>query len=248
MGPADDGPDVACGLAVPVAPVAPGVEDGPPLDGSSPPLDGVAVASGPAGVGAGVAPGGSGVGRGVGAGVTPGGSGVGVGDGVATGVGGASVGDGVGGPGVGVGAIATVTFGPSIGSGSCTGTPVLAVKVVVQEPAGSCVMTLYVPPVAVPDESPISNETVVAPVNVTRTVSAGRPVLTKSTVIRNVVSVVPDPGVAVGLSSVAAAETGIGISITRPMDSAHAAANPLLVVRMRSGTVKSILAWDSEVA
>jgi hypothetical protein len=30
------------------------------------------------------------------------------------------------------------------------------------------------------------------------------------------------------------------------MDSAHAAANPLVVVRMRSGTVKSILALASD--
>ena len=161
---------------MPAASVGPGVDDEPPLDGSSPPLDGVAVAPGAAGVGAGVTPGGNGVGRGVGAGVTPGGSGVGADVGVATGVGGTSVGDGVGGPGVGTGVGGPVTsmVGPLMGSGSCPGTPLVASKAVVQEPAGSWVTTLQVPSVSVPDVSPISRETVLGPVIVTRTVSAGR--------------------------------------------------------------------------
>jgi hypothetical protein len=176
MGPADDGRDEVSGLAVPGASVGTGVDDGPPLDGSSPPLDGVAVAPGPTGVGDGVTPGGSGVGRGVGAGVTPGGSGVGVGDGVTTGVGGASVGDGVGGPGVGigVGSPVTTTSGPLIGSASCPGTPLVASKAVVHEPAGSWVIVLHVPSTSVPEVRPISSETVLGPVIVTRTLSAGR--------------------------------------------------------------------------
>jgi hypothetical protein len=175
-GPEDDDPGEVGGLALPAAPVAPGVADAPPLDGSSPPLDGVAVAPGAAGVGAGVTPGGNGVGRGVGAGVTPGGSGVGFGVGVATGVGGTWVGDGVGGPGVGIGVGRGVTsmFGPVIGCGSCPGTPLVASKAVDQEPAGSWVVTLQVPSVSTPDVSPMSRETVLGPVMVTRTVSAGR--------------------------------------------------------------------------
>lgn len=176
IGPSEDGPDELAGVPLPSASVGPGVEDGPPLEGSTPPLDGVAVVPGAAGVGAGVTPGGSGVGRGVGAGVTPGGSGVGVGDGVATGVGGTSVGDGVGGPGVGIGVGRPVTsmFGPPLGSGSCPGTPLVASNAVVQEPAGSWVITLHVPSVSVPEVRPISRETVLGPVIVTRTVSAGR--------------------------------------------------------------------------
>jgi hypothetical protein len=50
----------------------------------------------------------------------------------------------------------------------------VASNAVVQEPAGSCVITLHVPSVSVPELRPISSETVLGPVIVTRTVSAGR--------------------------------------------------------------------------
>jgi hypothetical protein len=67
-------------------------------------------------------------------------------------------------------------------------------------------------------------------------------------VITKFVSVVPESGDMPGFWRVEAADSGDGAASKSARHSAHAAANPLLVVRMRSGTVKSILAWDSEVA
>lgn len=158
---------------------------------------------------AGVDPGGAGLGSGVDVGLVVGwaadGDGLAVGDCEAEGVGVPPTG-----VGDGVGAVVTLTIGPSMGAGWCWGCPSFeALNTSCQFPAGSIVVVAHVPFVGDPATSGRGSGSPPSPTISTFTPSAGRAglLLEYSTDKTKLVAVVPVGGDTVGFDNCDAAAT-----------------------------------------